>query len=154
MTPNWQQEIIKAVDEAFAGNQGIFLDSGTAPLTELRSLTARQASLQLPGAGNSVANQVQHLLTTIAMHQPQFMGGEYPDMDWQADWNPNGDLSEEEWQAMLAQLESGYTGLKQWIANPTLEQNQEYAAASVMAVTHLAFHIGQIRHAAGYAQQA
>lgn len=153
MTPNWQQEILKAIDEAFSGNQGIFLDAGTEPLAEIRTLTSEQACLQLPGAGNSVANQVQHLITTIAMHKAQFRGGEFPDMDWGADWDSQP-LTEQQWQDILTQLDASARNLKSWIAKPAVEQDQEYAAACIMAVTHIAFHIGQIRHAAGYAQQA
>ncbi len=153
MTPNWQQEILKTIDEAFSGNQGIFLDSGTEPLAEVRTLTPEQASVQLPGAGNSVANQVQHLITTIAMHKAQFRGGEFPDMDWGADWDSQP-LTGQQWQDILTQLEASAQNLKSWIAKPAVEQDQDYASAAVMAATHLAFHIGQIQHAAAYAKQA
>lgn len=153
MTTNWQQEIVKAIEEAFSGNQGVFLDQGTAPLKELRELTALQASTELPGAGNSVANQVKHLLTTIAMHKAQFRGGEYPDMDWGADWDADP-LTEQQWQDLVTQLEGSAQNLSSWIAKPSVEQNQEYASGAVMAATHLAFHIGQIQHAAAYARTA
>ena len=153
MEANWQQEILKAIDEAFTGNQGIFLDQGTAPLGELRNLTAIQASTELPGAGNSVANQVKHLITTIAMHKAQFRGGEYPDMDWGADWDLNP-LTEQQWNDLVTQLEAAAQNLRSWIAKPTMDQPEEYASAAVMAATHLAFHIGQIQHAAGYARHA
>lgn len=149
MTPNWQQEILKTIDEACSGNQGIFLDAGTEPLAEVRQLTASQASTILPGAGNSVANQVQHLITTIAMHKAQFRGGDYPDMDWGAQ-----PLTEQQWQDILTQLEESARNLKSWIAKPAVDQDQNYASAAVMAATHLAFHIGQIQHAAAYAKQA
>lgn len=153
MTPNWQQEILKAIDEASNGNRGVFLDAGTEPFSELRQLTAEQASMQLPGAGNSVANQVRHLITTITMHKPQFMGGEFPNLDWSDDWSEQM-LSDTEWQQMLDELEGLHGNLKAWIAEPALAQNQDYATACIMAATHLAFHIGQIQHAAAYAQQA
>lgn len=152
MTANWQQEILKAIDEVFDGKQGIFLDAETEPLPELLKLTPEQASQELPGAGNSVANQVKHLVTTIAMHKPQFMGGDYPELDWGADWDQQR-LTGEEWENLLDQLREGQRDLKQWIAEPVIEQDQTYAAACIMVVTHLAFHIGQIRHAAGYASQ-
>lgn len=153
MAANWQQEIIKSINEAFNGNQGVFLDKGTAPLTELRALTAAQASTELPGAGNSVANQVKHLITTIAMHKAQFRGGDYPNMDWGADWDSQP-LTEQQWQDLVKRLDVSAQNLLSWIANPSVEQNQEYVAAAVMAATHLAFHIGQIQHAAGYARNA
>lgn len=153
MAANWQQEIIKSINEAFNGNQGVFLDEGTAPLTELRALTAAQASTELPGAGNSVANQVKHLITTIAMHKAQFRGGDYPNMDWGADWDSQP-LTEQQWQDLVKRLDVSAQNLLSWIANPSVEQNQEYVAAAVMAATHLAFHIGQIQHAAGYARNA
>ena len=153
MTPNWQQEILKTIDEAFSGNQGVFLDAGTQPLAEVRQLTAAQASITLPGAGNSVANQVQHLITTIAMHKAQFRGGEYPDMDWGADWDAQP-LTERQWQDTLTQLEESARNLKSWITKPAVDHDQSYASAAVMAATHLAFHIGQIQHAAAYAKQA
>lgn len=150
---NWQQEVVKAIDESFTGGQGIFLDQGTDPLTELRALSSEQASREIPGAGNSVANQVKHLLTTIAMHRPQFMGGEYPDLDWNADWLSQH-LTDDAWQQLIDDLERSKENLKGWIAAPANEQNQEYASACIMVVTHLAFHIGQIQHASGYVRQA
>lgn len=153
MVINWQQEILKSIDEAFEGNQGLFLDAGTEPLPELRQLSAEQACTVLPGAGNSVANQVRHLITSLTMHEPQFMGGEYPDLDWAADWSEQR-LTDEEWQQSLTDLDELREKLKTWIAQPAVEQDQEYASACVMAVTHIAFHIGQIRHAAGYAQHS
>lgn len=153
MAPNWQQEIVKTIDEAFNGNQGIFLDAGTEPLAGIRQLTAEQASRELPGAGNSVANQVQHLITTIAMHKAQFRGGEFPDMDWGSDWDSQP-LTEQQWKDLVSQLEASAQNLKSWIARPSVDQDQAYASAAVMAATHLAFHIGQIQHAAGYATHA
>lgn len=150
---NWQQEIVKSIDEAFNGNQGIFLDQGTEPLSQLKTLTAAQASTELPGAGNSVANQVKHLITTIAMHKAQFRGGEYPDMDWGADWDSHP-LTQQQWQDLLEQMDESARNLQSWIAKPSVEQDQAYASAAVMAATHLAFHIGQIQHAAGYARNA
>lgn len=153
MTTNWQQGILKTIDEAFNGNQGVFLDAGTDPFSELRQLTAKQASTDLPGAGNSVANQVRHLITSITMHQPQFMGGEFPNLDWSADWSQQ-QLTDAEWQQLLNELEALQGNLKGWIAEPAIEQDQEYATACIMAATHLAFHIGQIQHAAAYAKQA
>lgn len=152
MTPNWQQEVVRVIEEAINGNQGVFLDQGTEPIAELRTLTAEQANTVIPGAGNSVVNQVQHLITTIAMHQPQFMGGEYPDLDWGADWAPQN-LTTDEWVQLLDDLDRSQEELKTWITAPAIPQDQGYAAACIMVVTHLAFHIGQIRHAAGYAQQ-
>lgn len=153
MAPNWQQEIIRAIDESLIGKQGVYLDSETEPITELRALTPEQATLVLPGAGNAVANQVMHLLTTIAMHEAQFMGGAYPDLDWGADWDQQS-LNGDAWHKLLDRLEDAVADLKTWIIAPAIEQNQEYAAASIMVVAHLAYHFGQIRHAAGYAQNA
>lgn len=153
METNWQQEILKVIEEAFNGNQGVFLDEGTTPLNELCKLTAAQASTELPGAGNSVANQVKHLITSIAMHKAQFRGGEYPDMDWGADWDAQP-LTDQQWKDLVDQLDASAKNLRSWIAKPAVEQNQEYASAAVMAATHLAFHIGQIQHAAGYAKAA
>lgn len=153
MTTGWQPEVLKAIDEAFQGDQGVFLDRGTKPLLELRQMHAGQACAELPGAGNSVANQVRHLITTIAMHKPQFMGGDFPNLDWEADWS-NDHVTDSEWQQMLDDLEGSQQALKSSVADPVIEQDQDYAAACIMVVTHVAFHIGQIRHAAAYAQHA
>lgn len=152
MESTWQQAIVNAIDEAFVGKKGVFLDGDTEPLAELSRLTPEQANLELPGAGNSAANQVKHLLTTIAMHGAQFNGTPYPDLDWGADWAPQ-QLSAEEWSDLLHQLTEGHQQLRQWILEPGVAQDEEYVGACVMTIAHLSYHIGQIRHAAAYAAQ-
>lgn len=152
MDSMWQQAVVKAIDEAFDGKSGVFLDGDTEPLAELARLTAAQANTELPGAGNSVANQVKHLLTTIVMHEAQFNGQPFPDMDWGADWNPQN-LTEDEWQDLLRQLQAGHAQLRKWILEPTIEIDQDFVAGSIMTIAHLSYHIGQIRHAAAYASR-
>lgn len=149
----WKAAILKSVDESYDGTGGVYLDSGTNTLTELRALTGEQATKVLPGAGNSVANQVKHLLTTVQMHRPQFEGGEYPDLDWGADWD-TVPLTDEEWADLVNQFAATRELLKGWITQPTVAEDAEYVAAAIMVVAHMAYHIGQIRHAAGYAANA
>ncbi|MCA9833630.1 MAG: DinB family protein [Thermomicrobiales bacterium] len=149
----WKTEILKAIDESYDGTGGVYLDSGTNTLEELQSLTGNQASIVLPGAGNSVANQVKHLLTTVAIHKPQFEGGEYPDLDWGADWEATP-LSDDEWQALVTTFAATREQLKNWVQNPVVAEDSAYAGAAIMVVAHLAYHIGQIRHGIGYAKQA
>lgn len=146
----WKTAILKSIDESYDGTGGVYLDSGTNTLAELRALTGAQASTVLPGAGNSVANQVKHLLTTVEMHRPQFEGGEYPDLDWGADWDAVS-LTDEEWEELVNQFAASRELLKGWVAQPTVAEDADYVAAAVMVAAHLAYHIGQIRHAAGYA---
>lgn len=150
MESTWQQAIVNAIDEAFDGKKGVFLDGDTEPLTEIARLTSEQANLELPGAGNSVANQVKHLITTIAMHEAQFSGKPFPDLDWGADWAPQ-QLSAEEWSDLVRQLDEGHQQLRQLILEPAMAQDDAFVGACVMTVTHLGYHIGQIRHAAAYA---
>lgn len=146
----WQQAIVNAIDEAFDGKKGVFLDGNTEPLAEIAQLTPEQASLALPGAGNSVANQVKHLITTIAMHEAQFSGKPFPDLDWGADWDRQ-ELSAEEWSDLVRQLAAGHQQLRRLILEPVIEQDDSFAGACVMTIAHLSYHIGQIRHAAAYA---
>lgn len=153
MDSTWQQAIVNAIDEAFEGKKGVFLDGDTEPLAELAKLTPEQASLELPGAGNSVANQVKHLITTIAMHDAQFSGKPFPDLDWGADWAPQ-QLTAEEWSDLVRQLEDGHQQLRRVILEPVMAQDDAFVSACIMTVTHLGYHIGQIRHAAAYASQS
>lgn len=145
----WKTAILKSIDESYDGTGSVYLDSGTNPLTELRALTGAQASMVLPGAGNSVANQVKHLLTTVEMHRPQFEGGDYPELDWEADWDTVS-LGDDEWEALVNQFAATRELFRGWIAQPTVAEDADYVGAAVMAAAHLAYHIGQIRHAIGY----
>lgn len=146
----WKTHIVKAINEAYDGTGGVYLDSGTNLLAELTALTGAQASTVLPGAGNSVANQIRHLLTTVRMHEPQFNGGTYPDLDWGADW-AEIHLNDNEWQELVASFAATREQLIGWVTSPTVEENDDYVGAAVMVVAHHAYHVGQIRHAAGYA---
>ena len=148
----WKKHIVNAINEAYDGTGGIYLDSGTNLLAELGALNGTQASTVLPGAGNSVANQVRHLLTTVRMHEPQFNGGDYPELDWGADWSEI-DLSDPEWQELVKTFAATRETLIGWVTSPTVEENDDYVGAALMVATHHAYHVGQIRHAAGYAAQ-
>ncbi len=148
----WKTHIVKAINEAYDGSGGVYLDRGTNLLAELTALNGAQASTVLPGAGNSVANQIRHLLTTVKMHEPQFNGGDYPELDWGADW-AEVTLGDNEWQELVATFAATREQLIRWVISPTVEENEEYAGAAVMVATHHAYHVGQIRHAAGYAAQ-
>lgn len=146
----WKTNVVKAIDEAYDGTGGIYLDQGTDLLTELRNLSGEQASTILPGAGNSVANQLKHLLTTVAMHEAQFRGTDYPDLDWGADWQPIA-LNDEEWQRLIDKYAATREQLREWVTTPSIDENNDYVYSAIMAATHLAYHVGQIRHAASYA---
>ena len=62
-------------------------------------------------------------------------------------------LNDEEWQALIAKYENTREQLKAWVTSPSVDEDNDYIAAAIMAATHLAYHVGQIRHAAGYAAQ-
>lgn len=147
---DWKKNVVKAIDEAYDGTGGIYLDQGTDLLAELKSLSGAQASTVLPGAGNSVANQLRHLLTTVAMHEAQFLGTPYPDLDWGTDWQPVT-LNDEEWQELVGKYAATRDQLKQWVTSPSVDEDNDYIYSAIMVASHLAYHVGQIRHAASYA---
>ena len=147
---HWKENVVKAIDEAYDGTGRIYLDQGTDLLAELKNLSGEQASTVLPGAGNSVANQLRHLLTTVAMHEAQFRGTPYPELDWGADWQPVS-LSDEEWQALIDQYAATREQLKEWVTSPSVDEDNDYIFSAIMVATHLAYHVGQIRHTASYA---
>lgn len=146
----WKTNVMKAIDEAYDGTGGIYLDQGTDLLSELKAMSGEQASAVLPGAGNSVANQLRHLLTTVAMHEAQFCGTAYPELDWGADWQPV-QLSDAEWHELVESYASTREQLKAWVTTPSVDEDNDYVYSAIMVATHLAYHVGQIRHAACYA---
>lgn len=149
---DWKNNVVKAIDEAYDGTGGIYLDQGTDLLAELKNLSGAQASTVLPGAGNSVANQLRHLLTTVAMHEAQFRGTPYPELDWGTDWQPVT-LNDDEWQQLVEKYAATRDQLKQWVTSPSVDEDNDYIYSAIMVASHLAYHVGQIRHAAGYAAQ-
>lgn len=146
----WKEPIINALKDAYDGSGGVYLDPGTNVVAELKSLTGAQASTILPGAGNSVVNQIRHLLITVDAHEPQFTGGNQPDLDWGSEWKDT-QVTDAEWQALVAEYEETRDKFTQWISAPAVAEDDAFAAAAVMAATHMAYHTGQIRHAAAYA---
>jgi hypothetical protein len=147
---DWKMNVMKAIDEAYDGTGGIYLDPNTDLLAELRNLSGAQASTVLPGAGNSVANQLRHLLTTVAMHEAQFRGTPYPELDWGADWQPTA-LSDAEWHELVEKYAATRAQLKDWVTSPSVDEDNDYIFSAIMVATHLAYHVGQIRHTAAYA---
>lgn len=149
---SWKSAVVQVIDESYDGTGGIYLDENTDTLAELRALTGAQASKALPGAGNSVANQVKHLITAAAMHQSQFEGKGFPDLDWGADWAEES-LDDSAWQALVDVFAATRDTLKRNLQNPTMDENDEYVNAAIMLAAHLPYHIGQIRHTAAWAKQ-
>lgn len=149
----WKAAIIQMIDDTFAGNGGLYLDQGTDTIAELRALTGAQASAELPGTGNSVANQVKHLLTAAKTHLSQFAGTGFPDLDWGADWEAQ-QLSDDDWASLVDEYAATQQALKDALTTPAMEENEEYAGAAIMLTAHHAYHTGQIRHAAAYAKNA
>lgn len=146
----WKTQIVKAIDDAYDGTGGVYLDPNTNIIAELKALTGEQASTVLPGAGNSVVNQIRHLLITVDAHEPQFTGGETPDLDWGSEWAETR-VTDAEWQALVREYEETHARFTSWISEPSVDEDDAFAAAAVMAATHMAYHAGQIRHATAYA---
>lgn len=146
----WKEQIIKVISDAYDGSGGVYLDPGTNVVAELKALNGEQASTILPGAGNSVVNQIRHLLITVDAHEPQFNGGDQPDLDWGSEWKDTR-LTDAEWQALVQEYEETHAKFTTWISDPVVAEDGAFAAAAMMAASHMAYHTGQIRHAAAYA---
>lgn len=149
-TQPWKDAILKVIDESYDGTGGIYLDSATDTLAELRALSGAQASTMIPGAGNSVANQVKHLITSAKMHEIMLAGEAFPELDWGADW-AESTLTDDEWQDLLNHYAASRDALKRQV-NAIADDNDAVAEGAVMLASHLPYHIGQIRHAAAYAK--
>lgn len=146
----WKEQIIRVIKDAYDGSGGMYLDPGTNVVAELKALNGAQASSILPGAGNSVVNQIRHLLITVDAHEPQFNGSEQPDLDWGSEWKET-QVTDAEWQALVNEYEETRAKFTQWISGPAVAEDDAFAAAAMMAASHMAYHTGQIRHAVAYA---
>lgn len=118
-----------------AGDEGL--------LRSLDKLSAAAASAVTP-TGSSIAAHIDHLRYGLSLMN-RWAGGENPfnDADWSASWRKAA-VSEEEWQALRAQLR---VEAARWLkALRTPREVQEIELNGMIgSIAHLAYHLGAIR---------
>ena len=118
-----------------AGDQGL--------LRSLDKLSARAASALTP-TGSSIAAHVDHLRYGLSLMN-RWNAGENPfnDADWSASWRKTA-VSEDEWQALRAQLRAETTRWLDALRTPREVQEIELNGM-IGSIAHLAYHLGAMR---------
>ena len=127
---------------------GMFLDPGDTLWDSLNDLTAEQASIPIHTGSNSIAGQVNHLNFYLDVMKLYLIGEEPDRPDWSIPWKVV-EVDDEQWAELKQGLRHRQLELYALIdaAPDEIYANEDFLTGSYGIVAHLAFHLGQIRHA-------
>lgn len=120
-----------------------FLDSGRDGLLgTVDGIGADTASRPLKPGRETIAAHCGHVLYLLQLFDA-YDQGQTPQPDWAASWNTN-EVDEASWRRLRADLRAAYDSVLARLkgGGPWPEPR---LAASIILVTHCAFHVGQIR---------
>lgn len=135
------------LDEAFDNVHGLFLDKGTSLFETLASISAEEASVPVGGKCATLAAQVRHMAFYLDLMEQQVRTQQYAPADWGQIWRETKGATPTEWETYQAELRASYDRLKLLIADQTEWPNEQYIAGAIAAITHTAYHLGEIRQA-------
>jgi hypothetical protein len=143
---HFTKAIFSLLEETMDRVQGFFLDRGTSLFETLATITAEEASIPVGGKCATLAAQVKHVAFTLDVVEKSVRDPSLPPVDWGEIWRTVSTISPEEWQASQAELRANYDRIKVLVADTPAWGEAEIAGAIAM-VTHIAYHLGEIRQA-------
>lgn len=123
--------------------RGFFLDSGQAGLLpSLDVLSAYVASTALAPNEPTISAHCGHLLYSLELFNA-YEQGLRPMPDWPSSW-ATAQVNETEWHALRDNLKQAFEMVQNNIQNND-QWPEQRLAASLMLLTHTAYHVGQIK---------
>lgn len=144
----FKRSLLFILDETFDNVHGAYLDPGDSFFATLNGVTAEQASVPVVGPGNSIASQLNHVIFHLEVGF-RYMRGENPGkQDWSKAWELVT-VTDDEWASLTQRLRECQQTLLQLIDEipDAAFANEEIVGGAMATITHIAFHLGQIRHA-------
>ncbi len=135
------------LDETFDDVQGIYLDKGTSLFETLATLSAAEASIPVGSKCATLAAQVRHVAFYLDVLERNVRTQIYERVDWGRIWRETTAVSDEEWNAIKAELRVSYDRIKQLIADTAEWPSDWHIAGAVALIAHTAYHLGEIRQA-------
>lgn len=136
--------LAELIDGADAETAFVLNPSDPGLLRSLDKLSAAAASAVAPGAGSSIAAQVDHLRYGLQLLN-RWSTGESPfaDADYSASWR-RVTVSDAEWAALRSSLRDEARKWSEAIAQPRELSDVELTGV-LASVAHLAYHLGAMR---------
>jgi hypothetical protein len=144
-TEDFTKPVTALLAEAFGvldSSDVFFLDSGRDGLLgTVDGLGADLASRSLGPGRETIASHCGHVLYLLQLFDA-YDQGQTPQPDWPGSWATH-DVNEAAWRTLRADLRSAYETVAARLQGGPWPEPR--VAASIILVTHCAFHIGQIR---------
>jgi hypothetical protein len=134
------------LEETMDTVEGFFLDQGTSLFKTLESITASEASIPVGGKCATLAAQVKHVAFYFDVVDKSVRDLNYPEVNWGEIWQTVNLVTQDEWEAIKAELRTNYNRILKLISDtPSWQTNQISGAIAIIA--HTAYHLGEIRQA-------
>lgn len=133
--------------ETFDDAQGIYLDEGTSLFETLATISAAEASIPVGNKCATLAAQVRHVAFYLDVLEQNVRTQTYERVDWGRIWQETAAVSQEEWDAIKAELRASYGRIKRLIADTTEWPSDWHIAGAIAVIAHTAYHLGEIRQA-------
>ncbi len=144
---HFTKALLGLLDETFDEVHGFYLDKGTSLFETLAGVSAEQASKPVGGRCASLAAQVSHTAYYLEEVVQSVTNPDFKGADWGAIWQTVEAVSDEEWQAIQADLRAQYEQIKHLVANFSGWSSDAEIGGALSVLAHTAYHLGEIRQA-------
>lgn len=147
----WSLNLFKEMFGVLAENSNSFILDGAfqGVLPSLNSLSAEKASLAYQPEKVTIAGHTGHILFLLDFFRA--MGrGQQPNSDWEWSWRYS-QVSPEEWQQLRNEVQTAFDDALQLMQQS--EWNDQLAGGCLVLLSHISYHLGQIRQLMTFVQQ-
>jgi hypothetical protein len=142
-----KRTMLDVLGETFEQHHGVYLDPETALLETLRVIDHRQASIPVGGACATLAAQVAHVTFYLEVLERELDGGGDEEVDWDEIWRTIRAVTEDEWDALRADLERTYRRIDARLRAADAWEIEPHVYTILPITVHTAYHLGEIRQA-------
>jgi len=139
----WMLKLLPEIFGATEDKYGYVLDNGwSGILGTIEKLSASDASKGARPGSETIASHLRHALYMMELFEP-YLKGESPQTDWPGSWR-DWVVDETAWKALREQVDRAYAEILALVER-TEDWNEDAVSASLVLLTHTAYHLGEIR---------
>lgn len=139
----FRSNVLQLLDETFENVHGFILDRGTSLFETLATIDAATASRVFSPRASTIAAQVNHTRFYLDVLLSNLRDDDTTPADWDSSWQV-GEVTPEEWDALIAGLRASYGEVKTIAANLD-EWTHDTVGGAMAIIAHSAYHLGEIR---------
>ena len=140
-------EILRALDETFEEERGVYLDKDTSLFKTLETISAQEASRPVSQTCASIAAQVEHVRFSIDFFADLMENIDVGPVDWGEIWRTVREVSPAEWEESKNRLKASYQRLLRVVKGFDTWEGERDISGSLGILVHTAYHLGEIRQA-------